>query len=47
MQSYHLKLLNMCKFAHDRKTLIIIILQNIYKIHQFTQLLRSRLNFYL
>ena len=21
MQSYYLKLLNMCKFAHDRKTL--------------------------
>ena len=26
MQSYYLKLLNMCKFAYDRKTLLINIM---------------------
>ena len=25
MQSYYLKLLNMCKFAHDRKTRTILV----------------------
>jgi len=24
MQSYYLKLFNMCKFEHDRKTLIVL-----------------------